>query len=70
MPGKASRNEVVAAIAYWEGQQNPSLCPSETPVVVELRHADLYVVWPTEVGAGITIIVFNDTLQQTRVKVK
>ena len=35
LPEKASGTEVVIAAAQWWGQQNPSLCPSESTVPAE-----------------------------------
>ena len=45
MPKKASGTDV-AAVAQWQGQQNPSLCPLESTVVAEPHHADLMLLSP------------------------
>ena len=46
VPEKASQTKGVAALAQWQGQQNPSLCPSGSTVVAEQHHTDLMLLRP------------------------
>ena len=40
MSEKASGTEADATVGQWQGQQNPSLCPSGSTVVIDPHYAD------------------------------
>ena len=46
MPKMEYGTEITAAVAQWQGQQNPSLCPLGSTMVAEPHHADLMLLSP------------------------
>ena len=66
MSKKPSGTEIVAAVAQWQGQQNPSMCPLGSTVKVEPHHADPMLLNPQRLEP-LYVIVMGDALKYTTV---